>query len=511
MSFHSILSNQSESDEELNDVDKSSFLADLNLDQIFESIIVGREEYNLKPFLTIPLNNIKTITYRQEILQELERKSLLKHIESFAGKMHDMREHLAQANKVSHELQKERWFLDAVEIYCHAVSCLADEFLHLDVKSKGFRSFREYLKTYINSEDFKSLQAETKKLKDELLRITFCIDIRGRHIIVRKYETEPDYSAEVEQTFRKFQQGAVKDYNFTFPDSVKMNHIEKGVINRIARLYPDIFSSLRVYCTRRRDYLDKTIRRFDREVQFYLAYLDFIAKFGLKGLKFCYPHVFDQSKEIYAYGTFDLALANKLIHEDSTVICNDFYLRGHERVFVVSGPNQGGKTTFARTFGQLHYLASLGYSVPGSKAQLFLYDRIFTHFEKEEHIEDLRGKLQDELVRIYDILQQATSNSIVIVNEGFISTTLSDTLFLSQEVLKLIIQRDILCVYVTFIEELSTLGDATVSMMSTVLPENPTLRTYKIVRRPADGQAYAISIAEKYGLIYEPLKRRIAH
>jgi DNA mismatch repair protein MutS len=161
-------------------------------------------------------------------------------------------------------------------------------------------------------------------------------------------------------------------------------------------------------------------------------------------------------------------------------------------------------------FGQLHYLAGLGLPVPAAEARLQLADRLFTHFEREESLKTLRGKFEDELVRIRAILEQATAESVLIMNESFGSTTLGDALAVGGAIVGQIIALDALCVFVTFVDELATLGEATVSMMSMVDPDDRARRTYRIARKPADGLAYATALAAKYELTYDSVRRRIS-
>lgn len=509
MTFPSILFERPEDRTGLDQHEVPVCLKDLNLDQVIESITLGREHYDLKPFYHTPLRTVDAIAYRHDVFRDLQDRELWDAIRSFAQQMRSMREHLTQVEKLYYTYQKESWFLDAVTIYIEAIVGLDQDLARLNLTSRGFLALREYLTHYLQTDAFTSLSSETARLRNQLASVSYCLTIHGNSITVSKYDGEADYAAEVEETFRKFRQGAVKDYRYRFREWTEMNHIEAGILDRIALLYPEVFSALDSYCDRHRHYLDPIIAAFDREVQFYVAYLEYMRRFTTSGLKFCYPHVSDQSKEVHADETFDLALAHRLIPQGMPVVCNDFRLDKPERIFVVTGPNQGGKTTFARTFGQLHYLASLGCPVPGREAHLFLSDQIFTHFEREEDLSTLRGKLEDDLIRIHEILQLATPRSIVILNEIFTSTSFRDALSLSTRVLRRIMQLDCLCVCVTFLDELAALSETTVSMVSSVDPEDPTVRTYRIVRKPADGRAYAAAIAGKYGLTYERLKERI--
>jgi DNA mismatch repair protein MutS len=484
--------------------------SDLNLDQVFSAMSAGRDEYDLAPFFRIPLHDPAAVGYRHEVFRDLGREPVAAAVSEFTQRMRTVREYLAQARKLRYRYQKDSWFLDAAREYREAVSALAVALGEVRLAARGFTAFLDYLSGYARSATFAALTADIERVAGALASVRYCVNIRGNRVTVSRYEDEADFSADVVATFAKFARGAVKDYRGKFRSWPEMNHVEERITDQVARLFPEVFGALDDFTRGHADFIDDTVRAFDREIQFYTAYLDFTAPVKAAGLPFCYPEVSADDKRTEAEAAFDLALARKLVPDGGTVVGNDFRLSGPERIFVVTGPNHGGKTTFARMTGQLHYLASLGYPVPGRRARLFLPDRIFTHFEREEDLATLRGKLQDELVRMKDVLDQATSGSLLIMNESFASTTLHDARFIGERVLDRMTALGLLGVYVTFVDELASRNEACVSMVGTVNPDNPAERTFKVVRRPADGLAYAAAIARKYGLTYRQLKERLA-
>jgi DNA mismatch repair protein MutS len=505
--FHSILFADGSLGREA--IDEPDCFGDLHLDQIVADAIANREEYQLDPFFRHALIDAAAVAYRHDVVRDLGRTDVWNAVTGFADGMRHTSRELALSRELHHPLQKQRCFLEAASLYCDATRRFAERLEDEPVVSRGFAGLQSYLTAYATSSVFTTLDESTQILREELGAVRYTIHVRGANVRVGLHEDQDDLAADVEETFARFRQGAVEDHRVGSHKRRDIDHVEAQILERVANLYPDTFASLRGFCVRHENCFDETIVRFDREVQFYLAYLEQIAPMQDRGLSFCLPEMIADGHEVHAREAFDLSLAIRLGEAGTPVVTNGFELAGAERILVVTGPNQGGKTTFARMFGQLHYLASLGLPVPASEARLLLGDRVFTHFEREESVATLRGKFEDELVRIHKILERATARSVLVMNESFGSTTLRDALVVGGEIVGQIIELGALCVFVTFVDELARVGPQTVSMMSNVESDDPTRRTYKIRRRPADGLAYATALAAKYGLAYDALRRRV--
>ena len=279
------------------------------------------------------------------------------------------------------------------------------------------------------------------------------------------------------------------------------------MLNILKDLYPAPFRSLEQFCRENMNFDDPVLLTFASEVQFYLSWLAVTDSLREKGLCFCIPSFAGDADATLAEGCFDMALAMSTSRQ---IVENSFRMDPPERLMVITGPNQGGKTTFARMYGQLHYLAGLGLSVPARRAVLRPCSAVLTLFQKEEDINTLNGQLQDELERLKAMLDRADSSCVIVINEIFASTTADDALTLGRRMMGRLCELDAPGVIVTFLDELSEYSEKVVSMMSVVTSTQEHERTFRIVRKPADGLAYAINIARDHGLTYDRLKERLS-
>jgi hypothetical protein len=489
-----------------------TYFADLNLDQVLKTVLAGRDDYELAPYFYTRLTDPASVGYRHEVFADLDRDPGLRSmIGDFAQSMTRTRQAARYAETVHNDHERQAWHLHAAQEYVTATGELYRHLVRASTTSAALRGFAERLSALIASAPFTELAEHVGSVAQQLYDITYCLDIHGDRIRVTRYENEVNYEAEVRAIFAKFEQTDTERPTHDFHSHVDLNWVEAKILDLVAALHPDQFTALAQFRDHHPAYLAELVTTFDREIQFYCAVLQFRDRLNAAGLRFCLPRILADSKALTARGLFDIALADKLLSGKlpATAKVNDVELSGAERAIVVTGPNQGGKTTFARSIGQLYHWAALGAPVPGVLVRIRLCDKLFSHFEREENLDTLSGKLEDDLRRVHDIVTHATADSVVVMNESFSSTSLEDARRLGTAVLSSLLALDIRCVYVTFVDELSRLNEATVSMVATVDPHDPAVRTFHVVRRRADGLAYAAALAEQHGLTYERITERM--
>ncbi len=488
------------------------FAVDLNLDQIFAAVNAGREQLDLASVFYAPLGQLDDVTYRHEVLADLERPPVRAEVKEFGRGMRQSREILAQARSLRSHRQQERLFVDAVSAYCSAVMSLATGLSRLGPRSPGVRAYTEYISAYCSSPGFTALAEEGEEVVAQLGTVRYALNIKGTRVTVAGPRDEPDYAREIETFFNKFSDGPASAHSAPLPDRLNMNDVEAEILELVARLNPGPFGAMDEYFQRHQGFVDAAIAAFYRDSQFYLAYLDYIEPLREAGLPFCYPRLSARPGRVRANDAFDLALAAKVTLRAplGAIVKNDFDLGPDGRVLVITGPNNGGKTTFARAFGQLHYLASLGLPVPAREADLVLADAVLTSFAQAERPGAGRSHLEEELVHLHSVIGRASRRSVIILNESFSSTTVRDAGLLGRAVLAQLVARGSICVLVTFVDELAVGNGAKISMVAAVDPEDPAVRTYKILPKPPGGLAYAAALAERYGLNHPAVSEQVA-
>ncbi len=482
-------------------------MADLGLDRLFEPATADA------PWLAAdyrrPCADVATIAYRQAIARELAERSVAAPFERFVAEIRRLQLRLDATARVPDPVPRHTWFLAAVERYLDVVAGLDDALADLTLTSDGLAAARAAVAAQVASPQHRRTAEEAASIRAELDAIVFTVRMQGGRVTVDRLHDEPDLAAQVAATFGRFRTGTATPIEPTATEP-GVDQVTARILQLVATQHPGPFARLAGLQEDTQPLIAPEITRLVAELPFYLGVLPQFRRLVDAGLPLSYPALVAADAPSRAEASYDLAVGLSLLSEGGEVVTNDWHLDPPERILVVTGANQGGKTTFARAFAQLHHLAAIGLPVPAAHATVGLHDRLRTHFERKEQMTTLRGKLQDELERLHAVLADATDRSVIVLNETFSSTTLEDARSLGATFLERLTGLGARVVYVTFVEELATAGGAVVSMVAGVAEDDPTRRTFRVVRRPPDGLAHALALAQRYGLSEDALRRRFA-
>lgn len=480
------------------------FFYDLNLNQIVDSIMSERSHYNLQPYYYLLPENKETILYRQDVLKDLNSTTLLPELIHFSNLMKNAAEYLEYSSSCKHPCQKQRWYVDYVISYCEAVRRLTSSLASSGIKSAGFLKLMNYLNVVTQNKAFISAEKEGREIKDNFKTLRYGIIIEQDKVIVTLNPAGEDYCKNLIDLFGSLSTSVSPHMENPLSGAFKLSKLEENILEILTNEFPKPFSLMSEFYDKAQNITDEIIVRFENEIQFYIAFCLYKEHFELYGFHFAYPHITDGTFDIN--GAYDLALAGKNIPLEKPVVANDAVLFEDERFFIITGPNQGGKTTFARALGQLVYFALIGLMVPCDSASVPMFSGLATHFSVEESIESGRGKLKDELIRLRTLHKNNTKHYFVVLNELFTTAATYDSYLMGCKVLDHFTENDCFGVYVTHIKELAIDRTSAASLVAGLSDKDRHIRTYKITRRPPDGLGYAESIAEKYGMTYEKMK-----
>ncbi len=494
------LLNKSDRNKREKDVpERPAYFIDLNLDQILEKVTADWGEEAEGLYEGFPENR-ETEEYRRAIYSDIKNSEVLSAMDGYYGSIKERRLFAERKEKAYETLQTQAWYLRETCAYVDALEKLKEELDKAALTSEGMKGLLSFINDCLSSESYLKLKEEAMALRTELASFRVLITYEKEKITIT--------DGKGTGAFEEFLSGCFPDHgkNFINPflDREVFSDLEEEIVSLYRKKHKDFFKRLDKFCKNYPEYMHEGISELEHEMVYYLAYAQFQKKMEERGFSFCTPKASED--KLMASGLYDLALALVNYEAGKEVVSNETYLGVDERFFVLTGPNQGGKTTYARSLGQLVYLSKLGLDVPAESAQVPYYSNLWTHFSVEESTETGRGKLMDELVRLKPIMEKEQHGAFVVINELFTTAANYDATIMGKRVLEHLIGINCKGIYVTHLIELASSYPEVVSIRANV--DENLKQTYKIERDEAreisgtDRQAY------KYGLTYEQLKER---
>lgn len=253
------------------------------------------------------------------------------------------------------------------------------------------------------------------------------------------------------------------------------------------------------------------------EFLYYVRWAEYIKRHRDNGFAFCKAQLLPASEagvRMQAKGFYNLKLAD-FVQKADQIVENDLDFDSDKNLYLLTGANRGGKTTITQAVGLLFVLAQGGVFVPADSFSFSPVDCIFTHYPADEDKTLDYGRLGEECKRFRELFGQCTSESLLLLNETFSTTSFEEGFFIAKDAVRAILKKGTRCIYNTHMHKLAADIDslnaesasegAGVRASSLVALSDGGQRSFKVKVAPPQGMSYAKDIARKYGVTYEML------
>ncbi len=475
----------------------------------------------------------EVILYRQDTFEDMLANPELSHILlKMIPLLNDITELRRMSSDSAASTESYLYSITEVELYTSLLDLLRDSLIPLapKFKSTAFRRFAERINTLTGSEYYKNLNAQLKELtsrvreiKSVTIGVNFDSQLRASKAGVLSMNNEYFKSGELLDKMLRLD---FKNDDMTciaplvpFKKGQSDNQ-QNALSNAFNGAINDVFRQsikswkkvIQHYVLENTDFLIRLMP----EIEFVTKATELLVKLKERGCPLCHPVIRPVSEKAFgAVGLCNPIVSMKL---DTPVVPNDFRFDEDGMIFVLTGPNRGGKSVITCAVGIAFVMAQLGLPVCATSCTISPCDEIFTHFPTGSEDTIDKGRLGEECSRLSTIFEELTEDSLVLCDESLSSTGSFEAAYIASEVLQGFSMARCRGIFSTHLHDLAASVDTInascvpnggVKIDNLVAAIEKGSRSFKILREKPDGKSYARDIAEKYGLSLDKIMTKI--
>lgn len=473
------------------------------------------------------------ILYRQSTFSDMLENPELAHIlTKMIPLLNDITELRRMGAESAASTEAYLYSITEVEIYTSLLDLLKNNLLPLAPKfhSVAFRRFAERINVLTASEYYRDLNerlteltSRVREIKSITIGVNLDSQLRADKAGVLSMNNEPFKSGELLDKMLRldfksdemtciaplipFRKGQADNQQLALANAFN------GAINDVFRSSIRSWKKvIQMYVLENTDFLIRMMP----EIEFVTKATDLLVKLKNKGCHLVPPVIAPMAeKKFTAKALCNPIVASKL---DTPVIPNDFSFDENGMIYVLTGPNRGGKSVITCAVGIAFVMAQLGLPVCADECVISPCDQIFTHFPTGSEDTIDKGRLGEECSRLGAIFEEVTEDSLVLLDESLSSTGSFEGAYIASEVLQGFSMVRCRGIFSTHLHDLAASVDEInaacvpkggVKIDNLVAAIDKGSRSFKILRARPDGKSYARDIAEKYGLSLEHILSRV--